>query len=324
MERADERDIKRMILYEDRDILVCHKAAGVPVQSAGVAVKDMESMLLNYLKEKQEAEQKGKGGESRADRPGRQNLPYLGIVHRLDQPVEGILVFAKNKKAAAGLSRQISEGTMKKVYNAVCCVDKVSADGDNGDGFGEEKPGMRAKADREKAAEKAEKKPGTRADQAAKEAEKKPGTRADQAAEKAEKKAGTRAEKEAEEKKKEEILLTDWLKKDARSNTSSIVSPGTPGAKKAELKYRILRRRTIQGKEYAEVRIRLLTGRHHQIRVQMAGAGLPLYGDRKYNPRWEAYRVPEYDGGEGARLALCASELTFRHPVTGKELEFAL
>lgn len=249
MNRTDGmNDVKQMILYEDGDILVCHKAAGLPVQSAGVGTKDMESILKNYLKERQ---QEGKEGSVRADL---QKVPYLGIIHRLDQPVEGVLVFAKNKKAAAGLSRQISGGMLKKVYLAVCCVDNVSESGDK--------------------------------------------------------------------KTEKEIHLKDWMRKESRINTSAIVSPDMPGAKKAELKYRVLQRQTIRGKEYALVRIHLLTGRHHQIRVQMANAGLPLYGDRKYNSRWQEYRIPEYDAETGTGLKLSASELTFKHPVTGEEMRF--
>ena len=76
-------NIENMILYEDKEIIVCHKAAGIAVQSARIGMPDMESTLKNYLV---------------AKNPGK--MPYLGVVHRLDQPVEGVLVFAKNKKAA--------------------------------------------------------------------------------------------------------------------------------------------------------------------------------------------------------------------------------
>ena len=98
------KDIRDYILYEDRDILVCHKPAGIAVQSARVGSMDMESMLKNYIAQKA---------------PGR--MPYLGIVHRLDQPVEGVLVFAKEKKSAAVLTKQLSAGTLNKQYYAVLC-----------------------------------------------------------------------------------------------------------------------------------------------------------------------------------------------------------
>ena len=82
------KDIRDYILYEDKDILVCHKPAGLAVQNARVGNMDMESLLKNYIAQKV---------------PGK--MPYLGIIHRLDQPVEGVLVFALNPKVAADLSR---------------------------------------------------------------------------------------------------------------------------------------------------------------------------------------------------------------------------
>lgn len=230
-----------MIIYEDAHILVCHKPSGLPVQSAGVGRQDMMSLLMNYLSEKQ------------------QGIPYLGLVHRLDQPVEGILVFAKNKKAAAELSRQVTDGSMKKVYRAVCC----------------ERGG---KAESTKVA------PG---------------------------KAG------------EQYHLTNYLKKDARTNTSSIVSEKTPGAKKSELIYQVLEEKEAGENRYSLVEIHLLTGRHHQIRVQMAGSQKPLYGDRKYNKEWEAYRLPQWEESGGTQLALCAASLSFWHPANKKKrMEF--
>ncbi len=292
MNRTDEPDIKQMILYEDRDILVCHKAAGLPVQSAGVGTKDLESILKNYLKEKQQAEQGNKTGEDRSVRADVQKVPYLGIIHRLDQPVEGVLVFAKNKKAAAGLSRQMSGGMWKKEYLAVCCVDNVSESGDNvrnlSGGSGAWAGSVSAGTSESGSEEKVKK------------------------------------NDEESSVQKREIRLTDWMRKEARINTSAIVSQDTPGAKKAELDYCVLQRRTVRGKEYVLVRIHLLTGRHHQIRVQMANAGLPLYGDRKYNVRWQEYRIPEYDSQAGTGLKLCASKLAFKHPGTGKEMQFEI
>lgn len=203
------------ILYEDRQILVCRKPAGIPVQSAKVGVKDMVSILKNHQNETE-------------------HNSYIGVVHRLDQPVEGVMVFAKTKEAAAGLSRQVTDGRMKKQYLAVIC----------------------GKPD------------------------------------------------------KKEGHLVDYLLKDGRANTSSIVKAGVKGAKKAELDY-VIRKETA---EYALAEIQLLTGRHHQIRVQMASAGMPLAGDRKYNT------------GEGANatqfVALAAYKLTFVHPTKKKPMSF--
>ncbi len=91
------------ILHEDNDILVVHKPAGLAVQSARIGQADVVSELKKYLA-------KSAGSN-----------PYLGIIHRLDQPVEGVLVFAKNPKAAADLSRQLQGDDFCKEYLAVVC-----------------------------------------------------------------------------------------------------------------------------------------------------------------------------------------------------------
>ena len=203
------------ILYEDGQLLVCRKPAGVPVQSGKVGQKDMVSILRNY-------------------RNGKEGDTYIGLVHRLDQPVQGVMVFAKTKMAAAGLSRQITDGRMKKQYLAVTCGKPMKKQG----------------------------------------------------------------------------ALVDYLLKDGRTNTSSIVPEGTKGAKRAELRYRII----AETPGYALAEIDLLTGRHHQIRVQMAGAGMPLAGDRKYNLS-DAGQTEKY-------VALAAHRLSFEHPVLKKEICF--
>lgn len=90
------------ILYEDKDILVVHKPAGLAVQTAHIGQQDVESELKNYL-------------------AGQNAPPYLGIIHRLDQPVEGLLVFAKNGRAAAALSKELQSRNFCKEYLAVVC-----------------------------------------------------------------------------------------------------------------------------------------------------------------------------------------------------------
>lgn len=230
---------KLKILYEDADLIVCHKPAGVPVQSAKVGQKDMVSILNNYLA-----------------------APLIHVVHRLDQPVEGVLVFAKTKRAAAELSRQVADGSMKKIYQAVCCA--VGADYE----------------------------PGT------------------------------------------ERCLVDYLVRDGRTNTSSVAEKGSRDAKRAELVFRVIGKREVapsrEGKICLLTEIGLKTGRHHQIRVQMAHAGLPLYGDRKYNESWqdflaEADRI-HLSGQDAGKipLALCAVSLAFCHPVSKKPLTFEI
>ena len=205
------------IIYEDSDVLVIYKPAGLAVQTKRMGQKDLESQLKNYL---------AKDGK----------MPYLGMIHRLDQPVEGVLVFAKTPKAASVLSTQAAEKVngMKKEYLAVVC------------GRPKEKTGT----------------------------------------------------------------MKDWIRKDGKTNTSSVVPKGSLDTKEAILDYEELEYKTDVDR--ALVKIELRTGRHHQIRVQMAHAGIPLCGDSKYNP------VPT-----GGMVALCAYRLTFRHPVTGKQMTFS-
>lgn len=90
------------ILYEDKYIIVCVKPAGIATQSKSIGTPDMVSILKNHI-----AESEGTTGE-----------PYLAVIHRLDQPTSGILVFAKTKEAARNLSRQMKEGGFSKHYLA--------------------------------------------------------------------------------------------------------------------------------------------------------------------------------------------------------------
>lgn len=214
--------IQDKILYEDSEILVCYKPAGLAVQNSRMGTMDMEHSLKNYLA---------------VQNPDR--IPWLGVIHRLDQPVEGILVFAKNSKAAADLNRQMTGGKIKKIYLAVT----------------------------------------------------------DQPHE------------------KKEGILTDYLLKDGKKNLSAVADEKTKGAKKAVLSYKIMEEqkdsRTATGKRYL-VQVILDTGRHHQIRVQLAHEGIPLLGDRKYYA----------EDTSGLSLGLCAFRLSFCHPKTGKKMEF--
>lgn len=209
--------IEDFILYEDNEIIVCHKPAGIAVQNARIGVMDLESALKNYLT--------GKA-------PG--TVPYLGIIHRLDQPVEGALVFAKTPGAAKELSRQMAAGETGKHYLAVT---------------GKKPP-------------------------------------------------------------QEKGTLEDFLKKDGRSNMSHVVPSQTKGAKRAVLHYELLEK--AEDSEKYLLAVQLETGRHHQIRVQMMHGGMPLLGDRKYDPQ----------GNTDVSLGLCSSRLVFRHPKNGRKMEF--
>lgn len=223
--------MKKYIVYEDRDILVAYKPAGIATQTARLGQQDMVSELKNYLSG--QPQYRGKGE------------PYLGLVHRLDQPVAGILVFGKTKEAAASLSRQIAEGKLHKYYYAVI--------------YGRPEKGK-----------------------------------------------GT---------------LCDYLYKDGKTNMSRIVAEDFPQAKKARLSYRCVN--TLMALEMQEeislMEIELFTGRHHQIRVQMAHAGMPLLGDSKYGSEEDK----EFSRQIGVKnVALCAFCLQFIHPATGKNVKF--
>lgn len=212
------------IIYEDKDQIVIHKPAGVATQTSKLGEKDLVSEVKNHISKEE----------------GIVN-PYAGVINRLDQPVEGIVLFAKNAKATAALSAQMQNGSMQKFYQAVI--------------YGH----MDVPKD----------------------------------------------------------TISDYLEKDARSNTSRIVSVASKDAKKAVLEYNVIA--TVGKMQLLE--IHLLTGRHHQIRVQLAGREHPLLGDTKYGTsesisygREINVRVP----------ALCAYKLNWKHPVTGKELSLSI
>lgn len=203
------------ILYETNHVLVIEKPVNVPSQGDKTGDDDCLSLIKTYLKEKY-------------NKPG--NV-YVGLVHRLDRPVGGVMVFAKTSKAAARLSEEIRFGNFKKEYLLV-------ADG---------------------------------------------------------------------KFEKEEGLLEDYLKKDERTNTSKVVKEGTKDAKFAKLEYKVLFYR--EDNDLSLVKVKLHTGRHHQIRVQFASRGHSLYGDQKYGVR-----------GKGKQIALFAYSLSFPDPITKEML----
>ncbi len=218
--------MKTKIIYEDKHILVVYKPAGIAVQAARSMEMDVVSELKNYLKSS-----------------------YVGLVHRLDQPVEGILVFAKTSPAAAALSKQTADGTMEKEYLAAVL-----------------------------------------------------------------------AAKEVPEK----AVLTNYLLKDGKTNTSRVVEASVKNAKKAVLSYEMQKLVSAQESETEKIallKIRLETGRHHQIRVQLANANLPLLGDLKYGSEESKKLSGQLEIKD---VALCACRLDFKHPKTGKIMEFSI
>ncbi len=205
------------VLYEDNHIIVVEKPVNIPVQKDKSNDDDMLSLVKDDLKD-------------RYNKPG--NV-YLGLVHRLDRPAGGVMVFAKTSKAASRLSRDIREGRFKKGYLGVVHGELRNFSG----------------------------------------------------------------------------TLKHFLLKDRDANIVKLTDDIPAGAKLALLNYKVL--------EYTGglslVSVDLLTGRPHQIRVQFAGTGHPLFGDQKYGMDKNKH---------GQQLALWSCEIRFNHPVTNQEMSF--
>lgn len=214
------------LLYEDHSIIVVEKPIGMESQSSRSFEPDVVSEIKKHIRSLSTDKKE----------------PYVGVIHRLDKPVSGVMVYAKTQKAAAALSRQVQDGTMKKIYRAVLCGKPVDNVGN----------------------------------------------------------------------------YVDYLRKDGKTNRSAIVDKGISDAKRAELNYRVVDSLEADGQILTLVEIQLLTGRHHQIRVQFAGHGTPLWGDQKYNPQFAQ------EGRRGVSVALSACRLAFCHPVTQKQMEFSM
>ena len=112
-----------------------------------------------------------------------------------------------------------------------------------------------------------------------------------------------------EKQKTKSGTLEDYLYKDERNNISKVVSKEKKNSKFAKLDYEVLKYNEI--KDLSLVKVNLHTGRHHQIRVQLANFGHSIFGDQKYGTR-----------GKGKQIALWAYELTIIHPITKEEMTF--
>ena len=205
------------ILYEDNHLLVVNKPANMPVCLDKSNDIDLLSKLKEYIKTKY-------------NKPG--NV-YLGLVHRLDRPVEGIMVFAKTSKSASRLSSQINNNQFQKTYYAV-----------------------------------------------------------------------------VENNPEKEGTFIDYLYKDEFTNTSYVTDESK--GKKSVLKYKVIAKKD----NLNLVKINLLTGRHHQIRVQFSSRNFPLYGDHKYNKN--------VNDNDKSNIALIAKQLSFYHPITKELLNFEI
>lgn len=210
------------ILSEDKNIIVVEKASGEASQSDKTGNPSLVELINAHMKQNKE-------GKKQAF-----------VVHRLDRPVSGIMVYAKTSESAGDLGKQAQSGKLRKKYLAVVCGLPENPEGE----------------------------------------------------------------------------LKDLLLKDEASNTSSVVPEGTKNAKEAILRYRV--KETVTSAEYGVLtllEILLITGRHHQIRVQLSHAGLPIWGDTKYNT--------DFVGVDGwHEIALYASMLSFYHPTQNKPLKY--
>ena len=204
------------ILHEDNHIIVVNKRVGDIVQGDKTRDKPLSEVVKEYLKEKY-------------NKPGE---VFLGVVHRLDRPTTGIVVFAKTSKALTRLNELFSNRETQKTYWAVV-----------------------------------KKKPS-----------------------------------------KTEDNLVHFLKRNEKNNTSKAHLKEVPDSKKASLDYKIIA--TLDN--YFVLEINLHTGRHHQIRAQLAAIGCPIKGDLKYG-----FDRSNPDGG----IHLHAQKLVFIHPVSKELIE---
>ena len=208
---------KLNVIYEDNHVIVVLKPQNILSQGDETGDMSLLDMVKDYIKEKY-------------NKPG--NV-YVGLVHRLDRPTGGVMVFAKTSKAAARLTEQLKNKEFSKKYLAVVVG----------------KP------------------------------------------------------------KYKSSRLEHFLKKDEITNKVRVCSRTSDGAKQAILEYKTIE--TVDKVSFVDVKI--LTGRSHQIRVQMSEIGGPVFGDVKYGGDTLA---------KGHNLALWAYELSFIHPTTRKKMTF--
>jgi len=203
------------VLYEDNHIVIVNKRSGEIVQGDKTGDKTLVDEVKAYIKEKYA-------------KPGQ---VFLGVAHRLDRPVFGLVVFARTSKALVRLNDMFRDGSVHKTYWAIT----------------HERP----------------------------------------------------AEAEA--------TLTHWIKRNEKQNKSYAYDHEVPGSKKAVLHYRVIG----HSDNYTLLEVNLLTGRHHQIRCQLAAIGCPIKGDLKYGARRS-----NPDGS----ISLLARKVEFVHPVSKKDI----
>lgn len=199
------------VVYEDNHIIVVYKESGEIVQGDKTGDTPLSDIVKDYIKEKYQ-------------KPG--NV-FLGVVHRLDRPVSGLVVFARTSKALSRLNEMFRTGDVHKTYWAITKEQPAELEG----------------------------------------------------------------------------RLEHWLVRNEKQNKSYAYTREKPGAKKAILEYKVIGRTD----NYNLLEVRLLTGRHHQIRCQLAAMGCPIKGDLKYGARRS-----NPDGS----ISLLSCRVQFVHPVS--------
>ena len=199
------------VVYEDNHLIIVYKESGEIVQGDKTGDVPLSEVVKAYIKTKYQ-------------KPG--NV-FLGVVHRLDRPVAGLVVFARTSKALSRLNEMFRKGEVKKTYWAIV----------------QQRP-------REETGE-----------------------------------------------------LEHWLMRNEQQNKSYAYAKERPDAKKAVLKYQVIG----TSERYTLLQVGLLTGRHHQIRCQLAAIGCPIKGDLKYGAK--------RSNADGS-ISLIAREIAFVHPVS--------
>lgn len=203
------------VVYEDNHIIIVNKQSGEIVQGDKTGDRPLSDTVKDYIKEKYQ-------------KPG---AVFLGVVHRLDRPVSGLVVFARTSKALTRLNKMFAEGEVHKTYWALV----------------------------------------------------------------------KNAPQETE------ATLTHWLVRNEKQNKSYAYATEKPNSKKAILKYCLIGK----SDNYSLLEVQLMTGRHHQIRCQLAAMGCPIKGDLKYGaPRSNP------DGS----ISLLSRKMEFIHPVSKERI----
>ena len=205
------------VVYEDNHIIIVNKQSGEIVQGDKTGDVPLSDIVKDYIKEKYQ-------------KPG---AVFLGVVHRLDRPVGGLVVFARTSKALTRLNKMFAEGEVHKTYWAIVEV------------------------------------------------------------------RGERLEVRGEQF----VTAEHWLVRNEQQNKSYAYDHEVPRSKKAVLRYRTIG----HSDRYTLLEVNLLTGRHHQIRCQLAALGMPIKGDLKYGAKRS-----NPDGS----ISLLSHRVEFVHPVS--------